>query len=264
MMKMIGIIRKKGFFHFLLVLSIFCSISSVQAAVLIWPTSLSINPGEKATALWLENRGQTDQIYQARVFSWSQENGKDALSEQERVVVSPPMMQIEPGKRQLIRLINLSPVAQNKEMSYRVIVDELPIDTGQAAPRESSGIQFQMRYSIPLFVYGPGLPHPMKEVDKKVTAEAQELKMLTWKIVRHKDSYHLAIHNNGPTHVYLSDIDFGGNRLSQSTHPKLAGYVLSGSTMEWPLPNNMKMTGSKTLTAVLYGKQPIIIPYAEK
>ena len=74
------------------------------AAILIWPTNVFIDSKEKAAAMWLENRGNTLQTYQMRVYSWSHTGGKEELTEQNDIVGSPPIMQIEPGKRQLVLL----------------------------------------------------------------------------------------------------------------------------------------------------------------
>ena len=46
-------------------------------SVMIWPIDPAINPEEKASELWLENRGSTTTMMQIRVFSWQQINGQE-------------------------------------------------------------------------------------------------------------------------------------------------------------------------------------------
>ena len=67
------------------------------AAILIWPTNVFIDSKEKAAAMWLENRGNTLQTYQMRVYSWSHTGGKEELTEQNDIVGSPPIMQSNPA-----------------------------------------------------------------------------------------------------------------------------------------------------------------------
>ncbi len=64
-------------------------------------------------------------------------------------------MRIEPGQKQLVRLIKQIPPAAGQEMAYRVVLDEIP--TPRAVGDNQAGLNFQMRYSVPLFVYGNGL-----------------------------------------------------------------------------------------------------------
>ncbi len=69
---------------------------------------------------------------------------------------APPILRVDKGGKQLIRLIKQAPVPQGKEVAYRIIVDEIPQPTDNTKPQ--IGLRLQMRYSIPLFVYGAGVP----------------------------------------------------------------------------------------------------------
>ncbi|MEI2606988.1 fimbria/pilus periplasmic chaperone, partial [Erwinia aphidicola] len=83
-------------------------------------------PQEKASELWLENRGESTTLMQVRVFSWQQINGQEQYQTQQQVLASPPLVRIEPGKRQMVRLIKQTPPAGGKEAAYRVLLDEIP------------------------------------------------------------------------------------------------------------------------------------------
>lgn len=71
-------------------------------SVMIWPIDPRINSDEKAAELWLENRGTSTTLMQVRVFQWQQNQGQEQFQTQQQVMASPPMVRIEPGKRQMI------------------------------------------------------------------------------------------------------------------------------------------------------------------
>lgn len=55
-------------------------------SVMIWPIDPAINPEEKASELWLENRGNSTTMMQIRVFSWQQNNGQEQYQTQQQVI----------------------------------------------------------------------------------------------------------------------------------------------------------------------------------
>jgi len=186
-------------------------------SVLIWPIDPKITADEKASELWLENRGESTTLMQVRVFSWQQINGREQYQTQQQVLASPPLVRIEPGKRQLVRLIKQTPPAAGQQAAYRVLLDEIP--TPQKPGENQAGLNFQMRYSVPLFVYGSGL-----EPDK---ARPE----LSWRLVNREGKQSLEITNRGSGHARLSHVSLGGRVISDS----LFGYVLANSSNVFPL-----------------------------
>nr|WP_230479525.1 molecular chaperone [Izhakiella capsodis] len=208
-------------------------VSSVRAgnSIMIWPIDPVIDSGDKATELWLENRGDATTLMQVRIFGWRQVNGNEQFRNQQDVVASPPMVRMEPGKRQLIRLIRQQATPANKESAYRILIDEIP--TPPDPGTRPTGLTFQMRYSVPLFVYGLGLPassaHPQ----------------LSWYIAKRDGRQLLFINNRGNSHARLSNVSLAGHQLSGS----LLGYVLAGSQNAFPL--NFPVSIHDTLSAQL-------------
>ena len=96
---------------------------------------------------------------QIRIVRWKQEGGYERYTAQQDVVASPPIVTIAKGSKQLIRLIKQGTIPSGVEQAYRIIVDEIPQPDAKAEP--SMGLKLQMRYSIPLFVYGQD-PHPQR------------------------------------------------------------------------------------------------------
>lgn len=221
--------------RFAWMLSVALLLSSATAiagnSVLIWPIDPKIPSGDKATELWLENRGDATTLMQVRVFTWEQVDGKEQYQTQQNVVASPPLVRIEPKQRQLVRLINQTPPPAGKETGYRVLLDEIP--TPQKPGENQAGLNFQMRYSVPLFTYGAGLNADDAKPD------------LSWRVVNVDGRSALRITNSGNGHARLSNVTLGGRKLSDS----LFGYVLANASNTFPL--NFPAANSSELRAEL-------------
>ncbi|CAO95502.1 fimbrial biogenesis chaperone [Erwinia tasmaniensis] len=192
--------------------------SHAANSVMIWPIDPKINSDDKAAELWLENRGTSTTLMQVRVFQWQQNQGQEQFQTQQQVMASPPMVRIEPGKRQQIRLIKQVPPAAGQEIAYRIVLDEIP--TPHPQEENNVGLNLQMRYSVPLFVYGAGLG-------------ANNIKpTLSWRLVNQGKQQAIEITNRGNGHVRLSNVSLGGRSITDS----LMGYVLANGSHTFTLP----------------------------
>lgn len=207
----------------LLLLFIMALVPAAHAAnsLMIWPIDPAINPDDKASELWLENRGNATTMMQVRIFSWLQVGGQEQYQTQQQVVASPPMVRLEPGQKQLVRLIKQGAPQAGREMSYRVVLDEIP--TPRTPGENQAGLTFQMRYSVPLFVYGNG-----------VTSDSAK-PQLSWQQVDSGGKRWLELTNRGNGHARLSNVTIGGRRLGNG----LFGYVLANSSNRWPLTSSV-------------------------
>lgn len=133
--------------------------AGAATSVLIWPIDPVLEADQKAGALWLENRGTEAANLQVRVFAWHQGRYQEQFQAQREIIGSPPVANIPPGQKQLIRLTRTGPSPAGQEKAYRIIIDEIPpaIPLDKAGPGTTAAIRLQMRYSVPLFVYGEGL-----------------------------------------------------------------------------------------------------------
>lgn len=200
-------------------------VPALAASVVIWPIDPRIEAGERATALWLENSGTDPITLQVRSFLWSQDGGEDRLTDQDEIVASPPMVEIAPGARQLVRVIRRTVHSSARERSFRLFVDEVPTASPDlAAGATGARLTVQMRYSIPLFTYAPASP-VATPADPLVTRVRSVNGVRT-----------IEITNMGATHVRLTDLRAGGSADGAMLRQGLMGYVLAGATMRWPLP----------------------------
>lgn len=211
------------------------SASGLQVA----PVSLTLQPVQHADGLWLSNTG-TGQVHaQVRVYRWTQADGTDQLAPSQELVISPPMLGIEPGDRQLVRVIRIGAPPSGDgavEAAYRLAIDELPVkESGQ------KGLQFVLHYSVPVFVEPQG------------TADVTPV--LHWALQREGDHAELVVSNSGNGHAQLAEINYV-NRAGDRTAIAggLLGYVLPGATMHWTLKQSATVfAGTGTLEATING-----------
>jgi fimbrial chaperone protein len=213
---------------------------AMASGLQVAPTGLELSPAGSTQGLWLTNTGDKPMQAQVRVFHWTQTGGKDELSATRTLVASPPMLNLDPGGRQLVRIIRTgAPLAPDAaEDAFRVLVDELPA----AAKAGSSGLQYVLRYSVPVFVHGVA-----------ATDAAAVAASLHWSLAREGDALVLHVRNDGPRHAQIVDASVlprQGAPLVLS--PGLLGYVLPGTGMRWPLQSAATLAGA-TLKARING-----------
>ncbi|KLD74559.1 molecular chaperone [Xanthomonas hyacinthi] len=195
------------------------TLAAQAASLQVAPTSVQLTAEETAQGLWLSNSGDTPLQAQVRVFRWRQQDGEDLLEPSDRIAISPPMLQLAPHSRQLVRIIRLDDAPRTTEDTYRVLVDELP--SADAAAGTAAGLQFVLRYSVPIFV-------------KPAAAAAPALQA---RLIRDAGAPALEVVNQGSEHAQLVDLYFvarDGTRAAIADG--LAGYVLPGQCKRWPLP----------------------------
>ncbi|GGP23152.1 fimbrial biogenesis chaperone [Silvimonas iriomotensis] len=220
-----------------LMISFTCSLACAGSSVLIWPIDPVIESDARAGALWLENRGADAVTLQIRIFAWNQNGKDDTYAEQSSVIASPPFASIPPGERQLVRLTRVQAPKAGTEEAYRLLIDEIPAtpQADSASDAQSAGITFQMRYSVPLFVYGDHLWLKEDPRKKRVTAE-QGVPRLTWRAIHEDGKNWLEVSNQGVVHARLTEVSIGVLGQQPYMVDGLLGYVLAGGTMRWPMP----------------------------
>ncbi|MGE4435720.1 fimbrial biogenesis chaperone [Achromobacter sp.] len=243
------------------------------ASILVWPIDPVIEHDDSGAAIWLENNGKSASRIQIRALRWTQANGADELVAQDSIVVSPPAAEIQPGQRQLLRLIRTVAVPPGKQEAYRILIDEIPGDSGaapagdgsgrhgqapqaaadgggsgrhgqapQAAADGGAGLAFQLRYSVPLFVSGEGAwtrEDLRKHPDPKTAAQP----VLTYSVQNKAGQRWLVVRNSGAVHARLSQVGYTLAGREVWTVPGLLGYVLPGAEMRFEVPAAVQAGG---------------------
>lgn len=204
------------------------------ATILLWPIDPWLSAETKATELWIQNQGNSATTMQVRIVRWKQEGGYERYSAQQDVVASPPIVTIGKGSKQLIRLIKQGTVPMGVEQAYRIIVDEIPQPDAKADP--AIGLKLQMRYSIPLFVYGQGIP-TIKEGAHHALVDT---KNLSWRVAQEGGQPVLEVRNQGDVHVRLSQVALEQGGQKRTIAEGLLGYVLPHSARSWSVPAGVR------------------------
>ncbi|WP_372383265.1 molecular chaperone [Xanthomonas sp. NCPPB 1068] len=187
------------------------------ASLQLAPTSLTLSAEQSADGLWLSNSGGAPVQVQTRAYRWTQREGQDQLAPTQELLISPPMRTLAAGERQLIRVIRAGPAPGSQEACYRIIVDELP-----SADADRKGMQFVLRYSVPIFVLPPGKAAPTPTLSAQVVAGSD-------------GTAQIQISNTGSGHAQIADLQHRVDGATKTALNGLVGYVLPGQTMRWSL-----------------------------
>ncbi|MCL1531589.1 molecular chaperone [Xanthomonas nasturtii] len=211
--------------------------SPAQAASLqLAPTSLSLSAQQSADGLWLSNSGSVPVQVQTRAYRWTQRDGQDQLDPTQDLLVSPPMRTLAAGERQLIRVIRAGAAPTGQELCYRIIVDELP-----SADTDRKGMQFVLRYSVPIFLLPPGKSEPTPTLSAQVVAGSD-------------GTAQIQISNTGNGHAQVADLRHQVDGATKTALNGLVGYVLPGQTMRWSLGAPLAQFSRGTIIARINGE----------
>ena len=196
------------------------------------PTSVTIT--ERSEEMWLVNTGDAPLQAQVRVYRWVQDTDGERLEPTEDLLASPPMAQLAPGGRRLVRLVSTG--AKSCEDTFRLAIDELP-----APQTETTGLRYVMHYSVPVFVS----PESCEAIAPQ----------LSWRIETQGAAARLVVSNSGTMHAQLADLTFvDANGQRTPLTPGLLGYVLAGAQMGFALvPGAETFARGGTIEALVNG-----------
>lgn len=131
-------------------LSISFTIPAVAGQFSITPVRIYMAPKDKAVAVTLTNEGDEPLVMQADLYLWQQKpNGEDDLMLTEDLFLSPPIIKLAPKAKQVVRLARLSRAIPPEQLTYRIIVREIP---EAKPPVEGVQIPIAMAMSLPVFI----------------------------------------------------------------------------------------------------------------
>ena len=215
MLKRVMIQAAYGLFLFVV------GVSVVSAANIgVNPVRVTLSENQKMGTLTVRNGGTEPMSMQLEVLNWSQEEGDDVFTPSREVLANPPIFTVPAGGSQLIRVgLRRAPDAQ-RELTYRIFLQELPPPPSP----DFQGAKMLMRVSLPVFV----LP--------KATAKP----VLRWHAVRTSDgALKISLTNSGNAHIQIANFSLS---LPGNAKPwiiqKTSSYVLPGLSRDWILPAN--------------------------
>ena len=152
---------------------------------------------------------------QMEVPSWSQREGNAVFAATRELLANPPIFTIPAGSSQLVRVgLRRAPDVQ-RELTYRVILQELP----PPPDPDLTGARMTLRISLPVFV----------------SPEIEAKPVLLWQAVRtSQGALKISLSNNGNGHIQIKNFKLS---LLDSAQPwvtlQSSDYVLAGQSRDW-------------------------------
>lgn len=127
---------------------------AAAGAFSISPVRIHMTPRERVVAVSITNEGETEVALQADLYTWAQtEDGTDVLQSTEDLILAPPIIRLASKARQVVRLALLRSADPERQLTYRLIVREVP----ELAPSKNQTLQvpITLALSMPVFVTPP-------------------------------------------------------------------------------------------------------------
>ena len=140
-------------------------LTAVAGAFSVSPVRIFMLPRERAVAVVVVNEGDTEVVLQADLNAWTQKpDGTDELNPTDDMVLSPPIIRLAPNSRQVVRLALLKPADATRQLTYRMIMREVPEAVAMIA--RTVQLPVSLALSMPVFI----TPPPAKRIMDCVTA----------------------------------------------------------------------------------------------
>jgi len=174
----------------------------------VTPVRIYMTARDKAVAVTITNESDEELVMQADIYDWKQNpGGEDNLKLTEDMLLYPPIIKIPAKSHQVVRLARLVPVQPEQQMTYRLIVREIP----EARPvKDKLQLQVALAFSMPVFITPPGAKSKLDCTVQRTAANA----------------VYASCENTGNAYAQLLDlalIDAKGNVLAKRDQ---GGYIL--------------------------------------
>ncbi|MGE0100542.1 MAG: molecular chaperone [Hydrogenophaga sp.] len=134
------------------------------------PVYIYMTPRERVVAVKLANSGETEVALQADLYTWSQSaDGVDSLVPTEDLILAPSIIRLAPKSQQVVRLALLRPADLQRQLTYRLIVREVP----EVFQQKDNTIQLPvaLALSMPVYVTPPGAKRLLECEVQRPTAQ---------------------------------------------------------------------------------------------
>lgn len=175
------------------------------------PVRIFMAAKDRTTAVTVTNESDVELVMQADVFLWKQTTtGQEDLTPTEDLIIAPPIIKLAPRAKQVIRLAMLKPVPTDQQLTYRIIVREIP----EAKPVEP-GVQLQiaLAFSMPIFISPPSVKRQLVCEPERIVAA---------------DTVRVTCENRGNAYAFASEFKLSNASGEAIATSNAGGYVLAG------------------------------------
>lgn len=192
---------------------------AVGAGMRVSPLMLEFDADSNSALVKVSNDGLQKISVQIEALSWSQDqSGQDQYEPTHDIVFFPRIFSVEPGDQQVIRVGYQGESATEKQSSYRLYVQELPVqEPGQVE------MKFAVRMGIPVFT-SPRKPEKAWNIGEVAITE---------------QGFGVVVENTGNQFVRIGDISItgrGDGGAELFTINESGWYVLAGRSRDFVLP----------------------------
>lgn len=207
---------------------------ALGAGVQITPTRIDLHADQRVVALTLDNTTDRAISFQTELSAWTQTEDSDHYEPTSDLLVSPPIFTVPAGEQQILRVGLRRPPDRDRELSYRLFIQELP----ESTPEGFTGLQVVLRMSLPVFVAPP---------------QASPDHDLSWQLGYDEEGQpRLEVENRGNGHAQITNLalQLGDRRIE----PGSMFYVLPHSRQNRPLPESIADHTDIEISAQINGK----------
>lgn len=177
---------------------------------------IDLSDRQPAATVTITNDGAQKSLVQIRAMSWTQDDGKDVQDVTSQLIVTPPIADIAPAGRQMIRVGFVGKRGAPAEGTFRLQIEEVP----RQDQEQLHSVETYLRISVPIFVASTDAKAAPSMTARRAKEEGGELRLS----------------NSGLLHERLISYQlFAGGRALGEPHKGLF-YVLPGKFLGLPLP----------------------------
>ena len=212
------------------------------AGLRVVPLKLEMTARGGAATLELTNLTPDNMGVQMEAKAWAQVNGGDVYTDTQDLLFAPPIIAIPAGKTKTVRFRLRRGASPDRELSYRVYVQQLAAapDSAPGSNAMAGGVEVRLRLGIPLFVAA------IKPVPPGI--EASALRLADGRSA-------LRLKNPGGVHLKLAQVEVVSSEGVVVAETNLSdtqtNYLLPGSESTWPL-HLPRVNDGATLTSGRY------------
>jgi fimbrial chaperone protein len=176
---------------------------------------IDLSDRQPAATITITNDGAQKSLVQIRAMSWTQADGKDVQDVTSDLIVTPPIADIDPAGRQMIRVGFVGKKQMPVEGTFRLQIEEVP----RQDQEQTHSVETYLRISVPIFI---------------AAATPKAAPVLTARLAN-EEKGELRLYNSGPLHERLVSYQISlGGKLVGEPHKGLF-YVLPGKYVGLPL-----------------------------
>lgn len=134
------------------------------ASLQVSPIRLEIQPEQKSTSLEIINYSEKPLSLHLSAVTWKKPFGKDVLEPTKDVIVSPPIVTLEPQEKQIIRIAVRVPPDAKRGRSYRLIIKEF--ESKISLPSYVINTLLEIRVPVMVAPLAPSVPKILWTISK--------------------------------------------------------------------------------------------------